>query len=77
MACKGCVCADCVRNPHYAINTPHPCECADCDICENGDMEACACNQYLSIEEVNEMVEAMQEHCWDERHTPSMFELNP
>ena len=56
MACKGCACADCVRNPHYAINTPKPCIGADCDICEGGDMACWGCNQHLTLDEVNKMI---------------------
>lgn len=29
---KYCMCATCVYNPHYAVNTPKPCIGADCDI---------------------------------------------
>ena len=34
---KGCMCADCVYNPHYAVNTPKPCIMADCDLCETAE----------------------------------------
>lgn len=54
--CKGCLCATCVLNPNYAVNTPKPCIGADCDICENGDMSCVACNQHLTIEEVNRRI---------------------
>ena len=62
MACKNCekycLCATCVRNAHYAVNTPHPCEWADCDICI-GDGYTFFCNQYLSLEELNKRVAEM------------------
>ena len=34
---------------------------------------------YILEEYVEEVVneEPTEEHCWDERHTPSQFELNP
>lgn len=50
---KKCVCANCVYNKNYAINTPKPCLFADCDICKNCDMASMFCNQHLTIAEVN------------------------
>ena len=37
-----CLCATCVYNPYYAVNTPKPCIGADCDICI-GDGETIFC----------------------------------
>lgn len=54
---KYCVCATCVYNPHYCVNTPQPCFSADCDICDC-DMEVAFCSGYLSIEEVNEKLKS-------------------
>ena len=52
--CEGCkevcMCADCVFNPNYAVNTPKPCIMADCKICEDFDMICNFCNQHLSVE---------------------------
>lgn len=52
--CEGCVelciCADCVFNPYYAVNTPKPCIMADCEICGNFEMACSFCNQHLSVE---------------------------
>ena len=54
---KYCLCADCVRNPFYATNTPHPCIFgADCNICDC-DMDVMACNQYLNLEKLNEKIQ--------------------
>ena len=53
---KYCMCATCVYNPYYAVNTPKPCIGADCDICD-GDGATCFCNKYLSLEELNKRVE--------------------
>ena len=44
---KKCMCATCVRNPYYVVNTPHPCIGADCDICDGGEEHVYMCNQYL------------------------------
>jgi len=56
--CLGnCLCADCVYNPFYAVNTPRPCFGADCDICEF-DCGTVFCNHYLTIEEVNKRIES-------------------
>ena len=57
---KICLCAMCVYNPYYAINTPKPCIGADCDIC-NGEAECCFCSGYMNLEELNKKVEAMKE----------------
>jgi len=57
---KKCMCATCVRNPYYVVNTPHPCIGADCDICDGGEEHVYMCNQYLSLEELNERVAEMQ-----------------
>lgn len=46
---KICMCADCVFNPNYAVNTPKPCIMADCEICEKFDMACTFCNQHLSV----------------------------
>lgn len=54
--CTECLCATCVRNAKYAINTPHPCFYAMCDVCEDGDMNTCFCNHHLTIEDVNLML---------------------
>lgn len=56
---RHCMCADCVKNPFYAVNTPNPCIGADCDIC-NHDMEVMACNHHLTLEELNKRVEEMK-----------------
>lgn len=53
---KYCLCATCVYNPYYAVNTPRPCICADCDICDC-DAETTFCNHHLTIEEVNARIE--------------------
>lgn len=52
-----CMCADCVRNANYAINTPKPCVHADCDICDNYDMACLFCNSYLSIKDIDNALE--------------------
>ena len=63
MICKGCekicLCATCVYNPHYAVNTPKPCFNADCDICK-GDEETFFCSGYLNLEELNKKVKEME-----------------
>lgn len=65
MRCKrdgfvGCLCADCVYNPNYAVNTPRPCAMADCDLCESAehcdDVFCFSCTGHLTIETVNEML---------------------
>lgn len=61
MKCKkigfnGCLCATCVLNPNYALNTPKPCIMADCDLCEDGDCsDYCTyfCSGHLTIEDIN------------------------
>lgn len=53
-----CMCANCVKNMKYAVNTPKPCHGASCDICEDHDMAVWGCNQHLTIEEVNARIEA-------------------
>lgn len=55
---KCCLCADCVRNKNYAVNTPNPCFCADCDICEYHDMATTFCNKYLTIKELDAIIES-------------------
>ena len=61
VTCKEkCLCGDCVRNPHYCINTPDPCIGADCDICDFADCVTCFCNHHLTIEEVNKRVAEMR-----------------
>lgn len=55
--CKDCLCGNCVRNPHYCVNTPDPCIGADCDICEGNDCLVWFCNHHLTIEEVNAIIE--------------------
>lgn len=67
MRCKrdnfvGCLCADCVYNPHYAVNTPKPCIMADCDLCETAEhcdeIFCYFCSGHLTIDEVNARIEA-------------------
>lgn len=53
-----CVCADCVFNARYCVNTPKPCLMCDCDLCEEncGDCKEFACfycNQHTTLEDVN------------------------
>lgn len=56
---KTCLCATCVYNPHYAVNTPKPCFGADCDICK-GEVGCYLCNKYLSLEDLNKKVKEME-----------------
>lgn len=53
-----CMCANCVLNPFYAINTPKPCSCADCDICaEEGETFECwGCSGHLTLEDLNKKI---------------------
>lgn len=57
---KNCKCATCAHNANIYENTPTPCLGADCDICENEDMEVCFCSQHLTIEEVDKMVDLIK-----------------
>ena len=34
-------------------------------------------HNFIELEEEEEVEEPTEEHCWDERHIPSQFELNP
>lgn len=45
MKCDGCLCKNCAH---------HNRGCADCDICEDGDMTVWGCNQYAKESEENE-----------------------
>ena len=56
---KICMCATCVYNPHYAVNTPKPCIGADCDICR-GEAECSFCSGYLNLEELNKRVKEVE-----------------
>ena len=55
---KYCLCATCVRNKEYAINTPNPCFGADCDICHGHDMKVIFCNQHLTIKDLDAIIES-------------------
>ena len=55
-----CLCATCVYNPYYAVNTPKPCIGADCDICI-GDGETIFCNRHMNLEGLNKKVKEMKE----------------
>lgn len=57
---KYCKCATCVHNANIYENTPTPCLGVGCDICENEDMEIYFCNQHLTIEEVDRMVDLIK-----------------
>lgn len=58
---KCCLCATCVRNKEYAVNTPNPCFFADCDICKYHDMATTFCNQYLTIDDLNDRIKERKE----------------
>lgn len=51
---------------------------AEEEVEEPTEEEYCWEKEYCEDEEVIEEVEEpTEEHCWDERHIPSQFELNP
>lgn len=54
-----CLCATCVLNANYCINTPSPCAGCMCDVCEHFDMSVdLFCNKHLTIEEINAKIES-------------------
>lgn len=57
---KCCLCATCVRNKEYAVNTPNPCFGADCDICQGHDMKVIFCNQHLTIKDLNAIIDSRE-----------------
>lgn len=66
MRCKrdgfvGCLCADCVYNENYCVNTPQPCIMADCDLCETvghcDEIFCHFCSGHLTIDKVNAIIE--------------------
>lgn len=57
---KCCLCATCVRNKEYAVNTPNPCFGADCDICHGHDMKVIFCNQHLTIKDLNAIIDSRE-----------------
>lgn len=63
MICKECentcLCATCVYNPQYAVNTPKPCLCTDCDICHR-EAKCYFCDGYMSLEDLDKKVKEME-----------------
>ena len=60
MKCKGCKCANCVRNENICLNTPTPCVGCMCDLCKNGEMAVYYCNKHLTLKEVELMGEMLR-----------------
>lgn len=58
--CKDCKCATCVRNSNICLNTPTPCAGCFCEFCGADDFSVQFCNQHLTIDEVNLMVELVK-----------------